>query len=298
MEEYPFVSVIIPVLNDGDRLKICLQALELQTYPQEFYEIIVVDNGSDENIEQIVKSFPHASLIFEFQKGSYCARNRGIFMAKGEIIAFTDSDCIPAQNWLENGVKKLLSMPNCGLVAGEIKILFKNESNPTAIEVFDSITNLQQQKYVTTDHYGATANLFTFKKIFDEVGYFNSHLKSGGDAEWGRRVFASGYLVIYADNSCVAHPARNSLEELTKKVIRQTGGSYDRDADNKHPFIKSLVHLANFKPPLRSAFRKAFLSDSSRKKTQKIKLFLIIILIYYVSFFEKLRLQLGGKSKW
>ena len=50
----PFVSVIIPVYNDPERLKTCLQALEEQTYPKSAYEVIVVDNGSDESIEPLV----------------------------------------------------------------------------------------------------------------------------------------------------------------------------------------------------------------------------------------------------
>jgi glycosyltransferase involved in cell wall biosynthesis len=298
MGEYPFVSVIIPVLNDRDRLEICLQALEKQTYPPELYEAIIVDNGSVENIESLIKKFPQASLIFEVKRGSYAARNKGISLAKGEIIAFTDSDCIPAPNWLEAGVRQLLLIPNCGFVAGKIKILFQDKNFPTAVEVFDSIFNLQQEKYVQKYHYGATANLFTFKKIFEEVGYFNFSLKSGGDAEWGGRVFARGYSIIYADDTCVEHPARNSLAQLTKKVIRQTGGSYDKEKNQKQKRAILITSLLGFRPPLRSAFRKAFSTDTLKSRSRRLKLFFIILLIYYVSFFEKLRLQLGDKSKW
>jgi len=62
----PFVSVIIPVYNDPIRLKTCLQALEEQTYPQNAYEIIVVDNGSDESIEPIVAEFSQAKASCKF----------------------------------------------------------------------------------------------------------------------------------------------------------------------------------------------------------------------------------------
>jgi glycosyltransferase involved in cell wall biosynthesis len=294
METYPFVSVIIPVLNDRDRLEICLQALAQQTYPKELYETIVIDNGSAESIKELVEKFPQVFLTYEHQRGSYIARNQGISLAKGEILAFTDSDCIPASNWLETGVKKLLATPNCGIVAGRIKVLFQDINHPTAVEAFDITFNLQQQKYVEKDRYGATANLFTFKKIFEEVGYFNASLKSGGDAEWGKRVFASGYSVIYADDASVEHPARNSLAQLTKKVIRQTGGSYDRDRKRE----TLITFLSGFKPPLRSAYRKSFSTDIFNNKPCRFRFFCIIILVYYVSLFEKLRLQLGGKSKW
>lgn len=126
------------------------------------YEIIVVDNGSVENIKFLVSQFPQTSFTNEPQPGSYAARNKGISIARGEIIAFTDSDCIPALNWLEVGVQHLLSVPKCGLVAGRIEIFFKNPNHPTAVEIYDRITYLKQNKYIEKYKFGATANLFTF----------------------------------------------------------------------------------------------------------------------------------------
>ena len=108
-----FVSVIIPVYNDSARVKICLEALEKQTYPQNLYEVIVVDNASDEYpaIKDVVCQFSQAIAAYESRPGSYAARNKGISLAKGDIIAFTDADCIPAKNWIEKGVANLLSVP-------------------------------------------------------------------------------------------------------------------------------------------------------------------------------------------
>ena len=115
-----FVSVIIPVFNDTEKLQLCLKALENQTYPQELYEIIVIDNNSDRNITEVTKQFKQVSLTQESKRGSYAARNQGIKIARGDLLAFTDSDCIPTANWLENGVNKLLLVSNCGIVAGKI----------------------------------------------------------------------------------------------------------------------------------------------------------------------------------
>jgi glycosyltransferase involved in cell wall biosynthesis len=188
-----FISVIIPVFNNIEALIICLQALENQTYPPNLYEVIVVDNGFDDNLEDLITQFKQARFTSESRPGSYAARNQGIAIAKGEILAFTDSDCIPNQDWLANGIKYLLSVPNCGLVAGKINFFYQNPQSPTAIEIYDSVTFLDQKKYIEKHHYGATANLFTFKKVFEKVGFFNCNLKSGGDKEWGKRVFSHGY---------------------------------------------------------------------------------------------------------
>lgn len=120
-----FISVIIPVFNDRERLKLCLTALENQTYPQELYELVLVDNGSEENIAEIAHQFKQVVLTTEKQRGSYAARNRGIKIAKGELLAFTDSDCIPANDWLERGVNYLVSVPDCAVFAGRIDIFSK-----------------------------------------------------------------------------------------------------------------------------------------------------------------------------
>src|SRR5262245_46024865 len=103
----PFVSVIIPVYNNPDGLRRCLHALEAQTYPKSRYEIIVVDNGSDTPPADMVRAFDRVTLLEEAVPSSYAARNRGLAQARGEVIAFTDSDCIPAPDWLAHGVANL-----------------------------------------------------------------------------------------------------------------------------------------------------------------------------------------------
>ena len=105
MFSHPFVTVIVPLYNDSELLRYCLSSLCLQTYPQERYEVIVVDNGSDENIQPLIKEFSDIKFFKEERPGSYSARNSGILHANGEILAFTDSDCNPSRDWIEKGVK-------------------------------------------------------------------------------------------------------------------------------------------------------------------------------------------------
>lgn len=217
-----FVSVIIPVYNDAARLRSCLAALEAQRYPRELFEVVVVDNNSSEDIESVVRDYPQARYGFESSPGSYAARNWGLGLAKGELLAFTDADCIPAPDWLEEGVKALLAAPDCGLVGGEVELFFKTPGKPTLAELHESAHGFAQKKFVTEQHYSVTANLFTFRRRFDEVGPF-SHVKSGGDREWCQRVVAAGYPLVYAPRAVVAHPARASLREMLEREMRFTG---------------------------------------------------------------------------
>lgn len=225
----PFLSIIIPVYNDAESLKICLRAVSKQTYLQNNFEVIIVNNGLDklENLNEL-GLIKNLRINSEPKQSQFAARNNGVKSATGNILVFTDADCVPESQWLEEGVKCLLSQKGCGIVGGAVHFLFEEDS-PNIIELYDSLFFLQQKRYVEEIGFAVTANLFTFKEIFNECGLFDERLKSGGDGEWGKRVYGSGYQVLYAPNAAVCHPARSNLSILLKKIRRVTGGKYIRE---------------------------------------------------------------------
>src|SRR5262245_5241730 len=132
------VSVIIPVYNDIARLAVCLDALAQQSYPADRLEIIVVDNGSTPPVAQaLAQQYPRVTFAHEPTPGSYAARNRGIQLATGTVIAFTDSDCIPSPDWIESGAAALSGTPHCGLAAGRIDMFYVNPERPSAVELYE-----------------------------------------------------------------------------------------------------------------------------------------------------------------
>ncbi|MFQ4142096.1 glycosyltransferase [Chlorogloeopsis sp. ULAP02] len=291
----PLVSVIIPVFNDSQRLKLCLDALEKQTYPKHCYEVIVVDNASEENTENVVSQFSQATVAYESNPGSYAARNKGISLAKGEIIAFTDSDCIPAQNWIEKGVARLLEAPECGLVGGKIQLFFKSPNKLTLVELYESVVAFPQKQYIQEIRFAATANLFTFKKVLEKVGYFDSNLKSRGDLEWGQRVFRAGYKQIYADDVCVMHPARYTFSQLHQKIQRVAGGIYDLKTEKS--LFKSLKEVyRDLRPPIKFIV-KYFPDEKLRGINKKMQFTLVTLSIHYLRAWENMQLRLGANSK-
>lgn len=297
-----FVSVIIPVFNDATRLRVCLNALENQTYPKYLYEVIVVDNGSHEveNVRDVVDQFGQANITQETTPGSYAARNKGISLAKGAVLAFTDADCIPAPDWIEQGVKHLQQLSNCGMVAGKIEIFCKNPDSPTPVELYERITAFPQQRLLEQHHYGATGNLFTFKRVMDDIGLFNPQLKSNGDVDWGQRVFQRGYGQIYADNLWVQHPARYSFAELYKRTLRLVGGQYDLQQVRYQPLLISnllfLVSLIkNLVPPLMFVVN-AFLNPQLKGFKQKFDTSCVMFFVRYVSAWEMMCLKMGKVS--
>ncbi|MCS6911591.1 MAG: glycosyltransferase family 2 protein, partial [Anaerolineales bacterium] len=93
-------SVVIPTYNRQATLRRCLTALLAQTYPA--HEIIVVDDGStDGTAEMMTRDFPIVRFFRQKNAGPASARNRGIREASGDVIAFTDDDCLPPADWLE-----------------------------------------------------------------------------------------------------------------------------------------------------------------------------------------------------
>jgi glycosyltransferase involved in cell wall biosynthesis len=217
----PSVSVIIPYYGRDPGLLSALAALRIQSYPQQAYEIIVVLN-QDAAPEWLNRQ--PVRIAFEVSPGSYAARNCGIGMAVGEIVAFTDADCIPDENWLRAGVDELLAHPECAFVAGDINVKYRTAHRPTPAERYDRLINLRQRVYVESHGFGATANLFAFKRTFQSVGLFNSCLFSSGDLEWCRRATANGLRGYFSTKAVVDHPARRSLRDLVRKDLRVAGG--------------------------------------------------------------------------
>ena len=215
-------------------------------------------------------------------------------MARGDVIAFTDADCIPSSEWLDQGVKALMSEPNIGLVAGRIDLFPADPQHPNPYELYESIVmGFPQQQFIEQGRFGVTANLFTFKSVLDAVGYFDETLKSGGDRQWGERVFASGYKQIYSDLAMIRHPARNSWESIRKRSIRITGGKYDllRQSLSGQELIKDL--LLSLKPPFRIFFR-IWTDDRLDGLRQKIQFAWVMLKVRQVVVGERLRLQLWG----
>ncbi|MBO9998438.1 MAG: glycosyltransferase [Cyanobacteria bacterium SID2] len=299
---YLSVSVVIPVYNDAERLQKCLRALEQQTYPRDRIEVIVVDNNSDDpqKTEQVVKAFENVRLVCEPTPGSYAARNRGIAQVRHEVVAFTDSDCIPAPNWIENGVRHLNETPNCGLVAGRVELFFRNPKKRSAVELYESITAFPQQEFLEQLKGGATANVFTTQAVLDRVGSFNPQLKSFGDMDLGKRIFEAGYAQVYAEDTWVAHPARYTFSQISQHSIRVAGGVYDRFVGSQpSPSERDRVLAIVLRDDGILLWKRVMraLHDSRLKGwCQRLHVCVVAGWVFGVSVFEKLRLRFGGTS--
>lgn len=294
-----FVSVIIPVYNDEERLATVLDCLERQSYPRDRYEVIVVDNASDRSPEATVSRFPQARLVSESRRGSYAARNRGLEVARGPLLAFTDADCIVPPDWLEAGVAALRDLDRHGLIAGDIRLRFKRPGRPNAAEIYDIVHGFNPERSASNG-FAYTGNAFTHRSVFDAVGEFNAELLSRGDLEWGKRVAAAGMPVVYSAEAWIEHPARHRLSEILTKERRLMAGkvrmiaddAWDRDPPeySRFPWWTKIV------PPLGQVLE---LSRDPRLSGawQRLRFVAIAFLTHYVRGLERIRLKIGGSAE-
>lgn len=219
-----FISIIVPVYNDSTRLNRCLSALKSQSYPPHLFEVIVVDNGSRDDVKTVVKKYNYR-LIHEEYPGSYAARNTGIRYSKGDIIGFTDSDCIPDKKWIEIAAQYFKRNQDCSSLCGRINLINNNNQNKKlALLFYDQIYHFNQQNFSKNKNFAATANFFCKRAVFDIAGLFDITFYSFGDVEFGERIKSKGFTIDYYEQLEVKHPQIKNYRALWKRSKRLAGG--------------------------------------------------------------------------
>lgn len=246
LSKIPEISVIIPTYHDWNRLKLCVGALKNQNIEDSIYEVIIVNNDPDDKPPLGFKLPVNFKLLQESKPGSYAARNAALRVARGKVIAFTDSDCIPEPDWLSNGLKYLID--GAERVAGRVDLFFKSDFLSWA-EIYEKAFSFKQNKYAAKG-VSVTANLITWREVLDEVGHFNESLMSGGDFEWNRRATTMGKSIVFGNNCVVLHPARSTFFELKIKCRRIAGGGCRNNKvrlvdifKGPMPPVRTLLHL-------------------------------------------------------
>lgn len=240
------ISVIIPVYKDFVRLNKLLESLKLQTIDLQNFEVIVVNNDPDNKLNILdINAFGYCLKVTnEVIPGSYAARNKGISEAKGKILAFTDSDCLPQNDWLEKALDVFQNdiQHEIGVLTGPIKLFFKDPSALTDTEIFEKYTAFTTEAYSKSGR-AITANWFSYADVIREFNGFDSSLKSNGDSELSGRI-SEKYEVTFQDDIVIHHPARYELDELKSKYRRLVGGKFTRKFKGKNG--EFLVYVIDF----------------------------------------------------
>ncbi|MFM7028918.1 MAG: glycosyltransferase [Chakrabartia sp.] len=217
----PRVSVIIPHLNQQQAAARCLASIKAQRYPAERVDIILADNGSAQPLDAIRRAFPDVHIVEERTPGPGPARNRGVAMAQGEILAFVDADCRAHPDWLAAAVAALEKPDATGVVGGDVRIDLADPNHLTGFEAYESVFAYRQQMYIEKLHFSGTGNLAMRRAVYEAVGPF-AGIGVAEDRDWGRRARARGYAARYVPGMIVYHPARTDMADMAAKWRRQT----------------------------------------------------------------------------
>ena len=218
----PKISVVVPHFSDLAGLDICLTALTEQSLPAEDFEIIVADNASPQGeaaVGAVVAG--RARLVVVNERGAGPARNGGVKIARGEILAFIDSDCKADRLWLEAGVRGLESFD---FVGGKVMVSVDDPARPTPAEAFETVFAFDFENYIKRKGFTGSGNMFCPRRVFDAVGGFRVGVSE--DVDWSHRATAMGYRLGYAPDAIVSHPARRTWPELRAKVGRVNAETY------------------------------------------------------------------------
>lgn len=272
------ISVIIPTYNDWDRLEKCLKQLHPSVQGSVEFEVIVVDNAPNHSPPGWLVDLPHVHLVHEPFPGSYAARNRGAVLAEGKYLAFTDADCIPDNNWLSNA-SRFFSEHKCDMIGGKITI-FREEDGDHWPYVYEKHTAFRQSQNIVRDQ-AVTANLFVRRDVFEHLDGFDKDIKSGGDFEFSARAVHNGYILVYAENVVVLHPARTTLGSLFKKQKRFAAWGY-LNVRKSHGHSGLRILVSNLIHGLPSIKRRSIRPE---KLNEKLIVFLISTALFVYNIF-------------
>lgn len=224
-------SIIVPVYNAARYLHRCLEGLLRQTARD--YEILIVDNNSSDGSDRIAAGYDRVRLLREPEQGSYAARNLGLRCAAGRIAVFTDPDCVPEPDWLEQ-MGRALADPAAALVLGGRR--FASDGGMLGmLSSFESATVAYAFEHRRLGAvYAYTNNLAIPAARVREAGGFQ-HVERGGDTlllrEVARRWGAAS--IRYAPGARVRHleiaTARDYLRK--KRVYGKVNAEPDRGAE-------------------------------------------------------------------
>jgi mycofactocin system glycosyltransferase len=213
LPEFPVISVIVPVRNRECEIAACLESLLRLRCPPEKLDLIVVDDASEDRTLEVVSTFPVRLISMAKQSQASFCRNIGAQQARGEILAFIDSDCQADALWLRELVPAFREQ-RIGVVGGRVDSVLQ----ANALDRYEKVKSSLYmgpwfKRSGETDRffYVPSCNLLTRKDLFVELGGFRADLHVGEDVDYCWRVQDRGYEVEYSPRGKIFHRHRNTF---------------------------------------------------------------------------------------
>ena len=216
----PLVSVVIPTYNRAERLKRALESVFNQTFTD--FEIIVVDDGSQDNTEEVIKNMQNPRIRFikhPRNLGVSAARNTGIKAATGKFIAFLDSDDIWRERKLEKQITKMFS-DKSSLCYTSVAFV-KENGTPVRIQKA-SYSGYIFPLLLKKNIIGTASSVMVKRETFKKVGLFRTKMNYREDYEMWLRIARTEK--ISAINEALTIQIVHSSERLSKNIANRIDG--------------------------------------------------------------------------
>lgn len=225
----PMLSVVVPVYNDPEGIRVTLESLTSQR-DTPTYEVLVVDNDSTDSSGEVINDFEtqYPEIVTGLSEtdiqSSYAARNTGIKHATGDLLAFIDADMTVEETWAAD-ICEAFSESDIDYLGYNVE-MYIPDGDDTFWARYDVAMGLPVKHYLETKQFAPTCALVVRREVFDEVGLFDEELISGGDKEFGNRVYDTKFSFGYASEIVVRHPSRSTIQSHVKKAVRIGIGQY------------------------------------------------------------------------
>jgi mycofactocin system glycosyltransferase len=244
LSDYPFVTIIIPVRNRPDEISRCLASLSELDYPSDKKEIIVVDDASRDNTADVVSGFPVRLIKNSSRMHASHSRNLAAKEAKGDILAFIDSDCTADRLWLKGLVPAFNDEIN-GVAGGKVDSWFDKKALDKYEKISSSLNmgpRSKSSKEEGSFFYLPTCNLLVKKEIFLKLDGFKADMTVGEDVDFCWRLKNMGYEIEYLPTGIVFHKHRNKTTAFFKRRFQY--GTSEPFLREKHPDrIKQMYYM-------------------------------------------------------
>lgn len=230
----PLVTVAVVCYNEEENIVACLESLLNQSFPSQKYEILIVDNGSTDQTQDLVKPYLKGSKgirwMINWEKGIASSRNMAVAEAKGTLLAFTDADCVVRPDWLEklvSGFEKYQAQdPRVAAVGGGNyppgRSKFSRALSLVLNTYLGSRGSTQARRYLKNRRvpHLSCSNVLFFKSKIKEIGGFDETLGSIiEDEDLTYRLSRKGYCFYYLARTAVAHNLAKSFKDWAKKMF-------------------------------------------------------------------------------